>query len=116
MSELIELPHAFVRQCDSGTTDYKSAGSENRPVLLRNDHVVLWAIDALLALHTALVRWRSRRRTFRALAGLDEKQRRDVGLTRGCHQSYRALAELDDTQFCHLSERGLPGRRSAKGD
>ena len=71
-------------------------------------------LDGLLALHAAFKRWRSRRRTFRALADLDEEQLRDVGLTRGRHKSYLALAELDDTQLCHLSECGLRTRREVR--
>ena len=90
-----------------------SADNETRSAPLRNDHIVLWAIDGLLALHVVLVRWRSRRRTFRALADLDEEQLQDVGLTRS-HRSYRALAELDDTQLCHLSEHGLQVRREVR--
>jgi hypothetical protein len=30
------------------------------------------------------------------------------------HKSYRALAELDATQLCNLSERGLQARREAR--
>jgi len=119
MSELFKFPYAFVRHDNSASTTqnsgfYKSAGNENRSAPLRNDHVILWAIDGLLALHAVLVRWRSRRRTFRALADLDEEQLRDVGLTRSHHKSYRALAELDDTQLCHLSEHGLRVRRKVR--
>jgi Domain of unknown function (DUF1127) len=121
MSELFKFPHAFVRNGNFGNTNEagirehcKSAGGENRSVPLRNDHVVLWAIDGLLTLHAALVRWRSRRRTLRALAELDDEQLRDVGLTRGHHKSYRALAEIDDTQLCHLSEHGLQVRRKVR--
>jgi len=119
MSELFRFPYAFVRHNDPASTTQntgfcKSAGNKNHSAPLRKDHVVLWAIDGLLALHAVLVRWRSRRRTFRALADLDEKQLRDVGLTRGHHKSYRALAELDDTQLCHLSERGLQVRREVR--
>ena len=122
MSELFKFPDVFVRHGEARNTSVatqisehcKSAGNERRFVPLRNDHVVLWAIDGLLTLHTAFVRWRSRRRTFRALADLDQEQLRDVGLTRGHHKSYRALAELDDTQLCHLSERGLRARREVR--
>ena len=119
MSELFGYPYVFVRQNDSASATQstgfcKSAGNENHSAPLRNDHVVLWAIDGLLALRAALLRWRSRRRTFRALANLDEEQLRDVGLTRSHHKSYRALAELDDTQLCHLSERGLQVRRKVR--
>ena len=121
MSELFKFPNAFVRHCDSANTNAatqnsslcRSARNETQSAPLRNDHAVLWAIDGLVALHAVLVRWRSRRRTFRALADLDEEQLRDVGLTRS-HRSYRALAELDDTQLCHLSEHGLQIRREVR--
>jgi hypothetical protein len=50
-------------------------------VLLRDDHIVLLAIGAFLALHASFKKWRTRRRTRRALADLDERQLRDIGLT-----------------------------------
>ena len=95
-------------------------------VLLRDDHIVLLAIDAFLALHTSFKKWRSRRRTRWALADLGESQLRDIGLTRDeallettskllrRHKSYRALAELDDTQLSNLSELGLQVRHEAR--
>jgi hypothetical protein len=52
------------------------------PVLLRDDHIVLLAIDALLGLHASFKKWRNHQRTLRALAELDERQLRDIGLTR----------------------------------
>jgi len=54
-----------------------------KSISLRDDHIVLLAIDCLLALHARFENWRRRRRTLRALAQLDEHQLRDVGLTRG---------------------------------
>jgi hypothetical protein len=51
-------------------------------VLLRDDHIVLLAIDCLLALHASFENWRHRRQTLRLLAELDEHQLRDIGLTR----------------------------------
>ena len=59
-------------------------------VLLRDDHIVLLAIDALLALHAAFKKWRNHRRTL------------------------RVLAELDETQLSNLSECGLQVRREAR--
>ncbi|HXX07118.1 MAG TPA: DUF1127 domain-containing protein [Pseudolabrys sp.] len=41
----------------------------------------------------AFKRWRQRRKTFRALAELDDRQLRDIGLTRE-QTHYRALADL----------------------
>jgi uncharacterized protein YjiS (DUF1127 family) len=94
--------------------------------LLRDDHIVLLAIDAFLALRASFKKWRNHRRTVQALAELDERQLRDIGFTRGealseapfkllGHQrSFRALAELDETQLSSLSERGLQVRREAR--
>jgi uncharacterized protein YjiS (DUF1127 family) len=103
-----------------------SLASRNAPsVLLRDDHIVLLAIDALLALHASFKKWRKYRRTL-ALADLDERQLRDIGFTRdealseapfkllGHQRSCRALAELDETQLSNLSERGLQVRREAR--
>jgi uncharacterized protein YjiS (DUF1127 family) len=55
---------------------------ETEAALLREDHIVLLAIDGLLALHAALKRYLMRRRTRRILATLDDRQLKDIGLTR----------------------------------
>ena len=67
------------------------------PSVLREDHIVLLAVDGLLAIHAIFKRWRHRRRTLRALAGLDDRQLRDIGLTRE-QTHYHALAELGHSQ------------------
>lgn len=83
-----------------------SAARKTPPILLRDDHIVLLAIDAVLALHASFKKWRNHRRTLRALAELDERQLRDIGVTRDGTlfktpfellgpKSYRALAEFD---------------------
>ena len=59
-----------------------TAAHDASPVLLRDDHIVLLAIDGLLALHAAFKKWRQHRKTSRALADLDDRQLRDIGLTR----------------------------------
>ncbi|MGA8969911.1 MAG: DUF1127 domain-containing protein [Pseudolabrys sp.] len=91
-----------IKQKCNGPVAYRTP-----PILLRDDHIVLLAIDALLALRASLKRWRKRRRTLRAVADLDERQLRDIGVTRddplfeappallGGHKSYRTFAELD---------------------
>jgi hypothetical protein len=56
---------------------------ETEAALLREDHIVLLAIDGVLALHAALKRYLLRRRTRRILATLDDRQLKDIGLTRG---------------------------------
>jgi uncharacterized protein YjiS (DUF1127 family) len=93
--------------------------------LLKDDHLVLLAVDGLLALHARYKAWRARRRTLKALADLDERQLRDIGLTRedtlfaGAvrlprrHDSYRALAELDASELSNLSEHGIRAWREA---
>jgi uncharacterized protein YjiS (DUF1127 family) len=55
---------------------------ETEVALLREDHIVLLAIDGLLALHAAIKRYLMRRRTRRILAALDDRQLKDAGLTR----------------------------------
>lgn len=45
----------------------------------------------------SFIRWCNRRRTLRALADLDDRQLRDIGLTRDDRQ-YHALAEHEDAQ------------------
>ena len=81
-----------------------SAARKTPPILLRDDHIVLLAIDAVLALHASFKKWRNHRRTLRALAELDERQLRDIGLTRDgilfmtpveLLGPYRPLAEFD---------------------
>ena len=129
MSELFRFPHIFVNHdgfnvgANTNVAETASSTSNNNGrAPLREDHIVLWLIDCLLSLRRHFIEWRNRRQTFRALDDLDEEQLRDIGLTRdrsefnilGGHKSYRALAELDETQLCHLSERGLQVRREAR--
>jgi len=63
--------------------------------IVRDDHLVLVTIDRLLALRAAFKRWHKRRKTLRALADLDERQLRDIGLTRD-QVHYEPLAELEN--------------------
>jgi uncharacterized protein YjiS (DUF1127 family) len=75
---------------------------------LRDDHLVLLTINRLLALHAAFKRWHKRRKTLRALADLDERQLRDIGLTRD-QVHYEPLAELEDTHS-KRTNKALGGR------
>jgi len=65
-----------------------SAKSSNRNLIAKpaamplDDHIVLLAIDVLLALHASFKKWRRHRRALRALADLDERQLNDIGFTR----------------------------------
>jgi uncharacterized protein YjiS (DUF1127 family) len=59
-----------------------SAPGEIGPAVLRDDHIVLLAIDGVLTLHAAIKSYLMRRRTRKILAALDDRQLRDIGLTR----------------------------------
>jgi uncharacterized protein YjiS (DUF1127 family) len=80
---------------DSQKLQQKPCQDEASSALLRDDHIVLLAIDALLALHASFRKWRNRGKTFRALAELNDRQLRDIGLVRD-GDKYRALAGSDD--------------------
>lgn len=78
---------AFLKHDDNEKLDVKNVntaggGSRLSEPALREDHIVLLAIDAVLALHAITKRYFERRRTRRILAELDDRQLRDVGLTR----------------------------------
>jgi uncharacterized protein YjiS (DUF1127 family) len=67
----------------------------------------------VLGLYRAFKQWREHRRTLRALAKLDDRMLRDIGLTRGdtrpwwfADKSRHALSLLDDSQLIHLSDLG----------
>jgi uncharacterized protein YjiS (DUF1127 family) len=106
----------FIQNCKTTTSDCTCGKA--KPQLLRDDHIIILAIDALLAAHAAVRRWLQRRQTRRALAELDDRQLRDIGVTRaeamcessrwwpGRDKSRHALAELDDSQLSNLSEIG----------
>jgi uncharacterized protein YjiS (DUF1127 family) len=82
---------------------------------VRDSHIVISLVGALAALYVSFNQWRRRRRTLKVLAGLDEHQLRDIGLTRGdkdtCH---RALTALDDDELVHLSDVGRRIRHQAR--
>ena len=101
-------------------------GGQAQPEFLRDGHIVLLAIDAVLAVRAAAGRWLERRRTRQALAELDDRQLRDIGVTRtGVRRDSRrwwrsrdagrrALAALDDSQIGDLSDIGRQRRREAR--
>jgi uncharacterized protein YjiS (DUF1127 family) len=91
-----ELANTFRIDHAAKRNNNNLVGCRNSPASLRNDHVVLLAIDALVALRAWFKKWRDHRRTLRALADLDEHQLRDIGITRegapGGQEIYRSLA------------------------
>ena len=111
----------------------RTASGKADPVFLRDDHIVLLAIDGLLAAHAAINRWFKRWRTRQLLAALDKHQLRDIGLTRADVSSWsgrlrtvlgkpadvgdisrRALADLDDSELGNLSDLGRQVRRDVR--
>jgi uncharacterized protein YjiS (DUF1127 family) len=84
-------------------------------------HALTCMLDAALGFCVSFKSWWHRRRTLRALADLDDRLLRDIGITRGetrpwwlSDRSYRALAALDDTELIHLSDIGRRARRDAR--
>src|SRR5262245_38179211 len=80
-----------------GSQKFQQKPCQNRAssVLMRDDHSVLLATDALLALHTSFKKCRNRRKTLSALADLTDHQLRDIGLTRDGN-NYRAIGGSDE--------------------
>lgn len=71
-----------------------SIGRNVKSSLLRDDHIILLAIDGFLALHKAIKWYVARRRTRHILLALDDRQLRDIGLTR--------------SEILHTSDRWSP--------
>jgi uncharacterized protein YjiS (DUF1127 family) len=107
-------PHAFVKhdnlrlssvgvveqvEPEIGGNCAKPIFRKQPAVPLRDDHIVLFAIDALITLRASFKKWRNRRLTLRALADLGEHQLHDIGLTRD-ENGYRALTEINETRRC----------------
>jgi uncharacterized protein YjiS (DUF1127 family) len=105
------LPRTFVKHddvkffgADTIGTDHSAPkrNKKNPSYPLRDSHIALLAVDALVALHASLQKWRNHRRTLRALAHLDEHQLRDIGLTREealrGRENYHALAETSEVR------------------
>jgi len=85
------------------SADYESLKSLPSNTL-RDDHLVVLTIDRLLALHAVFNRWRKRRKTLHALAELDDRQLRDIGLTRE-DRHFHALAGHEDVRPEYLQHK-----------
>lgn len=117
MSRQFRIPRNFVRHddirlCSGGAVEHvepkgkrncDGSTSRKKPAPLRDSHIVMYAVDALVALYASFKKWRNRRLTVRALADLNEHQLRDIGLTRD-ETGYRALDELNETRRCEQRE------------
>ena len=100
MSTQFQIPSNFVRRdditlCLGGAVAHVRS---KEPAPLRNSHVVLYAVDALVTLHASFTKWRNHRITLRALADLNEDQLRDIGLTRDENGDYRAFDDFNETR------------------
>jgi uncharacterized protein YjiS (DUF1127 family) len=103
MSTQFQIPSNFVRRddiklCLGDTVEHVEPKRSKEPAPLRNSHVVLYAVDALVTLHASFTKWRNHRITLRALADLNEDQLRDIGLTRDENGDYRAFDDFNETR------------------
>jgi uncharacterized protein YjiS (DUF1127 family) len=96
MSTQIRTPINFVRRDDIEIWSKRATqdAEAREPASLRDSHIVLYAVEALVTLHASFKKWRNRRLTLRALADLNEHQLRDIGLARD-ENGYRPLQDLD---------------------
>ena len=103
MSTQFQIPRNFVRRddiklCLGGAVEHVEPKRSKEPAPLRNNHIVLYAVDALVTLHASFTKWRNHRITLRALADLNEDQLRDIGLTRDENGDYRAFDDFNETR------------------
>jgi uncharacterized protein YjiS (DUF1127 family) len=103
------FPLRVQRLPDHAAFDFRSlAGRRNR-------------LAVVPRLYRAFKEWREHRRTLRALAQLDDRVLRDIGVMRGdtrpwwfTDKSRHALKLLDDSELIHLSDFGRDRRRKAR--
>ena len=103
MSTQFQIPSNFVRRddiklCLGDAVEHVEPKRSKEPGPLRNSHIVLYAVDALVTLHASFTKWRNHRITLRALADLNEDQLRDIGLTRDENGEYRAFDDFNETR------------------
>jgi uncharacterized protein YjiS (DUF1127 family) len=96
MSTQFRTPLNFARRDDIEFWSKRATqdAEAREPASLRDSHIVLYAVEALVTLHASFKKWRNRRLTLRALADLNEHQLRDIGLARD-ENGYRLLQDLD---------------------
>ena len=96
MSTQFRTPVNFVRRDDIEIWSKRATqdAEAREPALLRDSHIVLYAVEALVTLHASFKKWRNRRLTLRALADLNENQLRDIGLARD-ENGYCPVQDLD---------------------
>jgi len=91
MSTQFRIPRNFVRRDGIRFSSRHAVEDVGRTIApLRENHIVLYAVDALVRLYASFKKWRNRRLTLRALSDLDEHQLRDIGLARD-ETGYRPL-------------------------
>ena len=105
MSTQFQISSNFVRRddirlCLGGAVEHVEPKQSKEPAPLRNSHIVLYAVDALVIVYASFKKWRNHRITLRALADLNEDQLRDIGLTRDENGGYRTFDDFNETQGC----------------
>ena len=103
MSTQFQIPSNFVRRddiklCLGGAVEHVEPKRSKGSAPLRDSHIALYAVDALVTLHASFTKWRNHRITLRALADLNEDQLRDIGLTRDENGDYRAFDDFNETR------------------
>ena len=90
-----------------------SCASKTDPRPLRDDRFLAFITDAAAALRVAARRWLHRRRTRELLTALDDRQLRDIGLTRDDLASECSLSRAVRTRRHRMSGvSGLPSQMS----
>ena len=93
------------QSCKSTTQSKTPRGHSGQadPRLLREDHILCLIMDAGLAVHAAVKRQFARRRNRQALAGLDDHQLRDIGVSRAeaLHQGQCQRTGCDTSRHAH---------------
>jgi uncharacterized protein YjiS (DUF1127 family) len=102
MSTQFQIPSNFFRRDDVkiclGAVEHVEQKRSKEQAPLRENHIVLYAVDVLATLYASFKKWRNHRITLGALADLNEDQLRDIGLTRDENGGYRAFDDFNETR------------------